>query len=216
LDEEVKIHAPEVGPKDSKGRAVLKPIARKETKVSGVQLTIIICGVVAFLALALVMRLMIDAAEFPQWLLILSAVAIAPATAYAAYTILRNQELGSFSRDELIKRIAICSVAYAVLWVAMPAAAFAFNDRYELGSLMTALIAMLALGGVAGMYSLDFDYLFGLIHYGLYLVVCLIGRFIAGIGLLPGLDESINQPAKPQVAPSVVELWQAVEPWFMV
>ena len=47
------------------------------------------------------MRLMISPEEFPQWLLMLSAIAIAPATAYAAYTFLRNQDLGTIPRDEL-------------------------------------------------------------------------------------------------------------------
>ena len=84
--QEVKVHEREVGPKDSKGRAILKPIARQETKVSSVQMTIIIAGIVSFLVLALVMRLMILPEEFPQWLLMLSALVIAPAAAYAAYT----------------------------------------------------------------------------------------------------------------------------------
>ncbi len=211
--EEVKVHEREVGPKDSKGRAILKPIARQETKVSNVQMTLIIAGIVTFLVLALVMRLMISPADFPQWLLMLSAIAIAPATAYAAYTFLRNQELGIIPRDELIKRIGVCSIVYALLWFAMPLAAFAFNDQYEMGSWMVALAAMLGIGGATGMFSMDFDYLFGLIHYGLYLVVCLLGRIIAGIGILPGINSSPTEPVK-RVAPSVVELSEILQPFF--
>jgi predicted Zn finger-like uncharacterized protein len=209
--EEVKVHEREVGPKDSKGRAILKPIARQETKVSSVQLTIIIAGIVMFFVLSLVMRLMIVPEDFPQWLLMLSAVVIAPATAFAAYTFLRNQELGTIPRDELIKRIAACSIIYALLWFAMPLAKYAFNDRYEMGSWMVALVAMLALGGATGMFSMDFDYLFGLIHYGLYLVICLLGRVIAGIGILPGIHSQPSEPVQ-QVAPSIVHAGDFLEP----
>jgi len=211
--EEVKVHEREVGPKDSKGRAILKPIARQETKVSNVQLTIIIAGIVTFLVLSLVMRLMILPEEFPQWLLMLSALVIAPATAYAAYTFLRNQDLGTIPNDELVKRVGACSVIYALLWFAMPLAAFAFNDSYEMGSWMVALIAMLGIGGAVGMFSMDFDYLFGLIHYGLYLVICLLGRVIAGIGILPGINSSPTEPVQ-RVAPSVVQLSEMLEPLF--
>jgi len=209
--EEVKVHEREVGPKDSKGRAILKPITRQETKVSNVQMTIIIAGIVTFLVLALVMRLMIVPEEFPQWLLMVSALVIAPATAYAAYTFLRNQELGTIPRDELIKRIAACSLIYGLLWFAMPVAKYAFNDQYEMGSWMVALIAMLGIGGAAGMFSMDFDYIFGLIHYGMYLVICLVGRVIAGIGILPGIN---SEPAEPvqRVAPSVVQLGDLLTP----
>lgn len=211
--QEVKVHEREVGPKDSKGRAILKPIARQETKVSSVQMTIIIAGIVSFLVLALVMRLMILPEEFPQWLLMLSALVIAPAAAYAAYTFLRNQELGTIPRDELIKRVAVCSVIYALLWFAMPLAKFAFNDQYEMGSWMIALGAMLGIGGVTGMFSMDFDYLFGLLHYGLYLVICLVGRVIAGVGILPGINSEPSEPVR-QVAPSIVQLGEMLQPLF--
>ena len=92
----------------------------------------------------------------------------------------------------------------------MPLAAFAFNDSYEMGSWMVALIAMLGIGGAAGMFSMDFDYLFGLIHYGMYLVICLLGRVIAGIGILPGINSSPSEPVQ-RVAPSVVQLSEMFE-----
>jgi hypothetical protein len=78
---------------------------------------------------------------------------------------------------------------------------------------MVALAAMLGIGGATGMFSMDFDYLFGLIHYGLYLVVCLLGRIIAGIGILPGINSSPTEPVK-RVAPSVVELSEILQPFF--
>jgi hypothetical protein len=88
----------------------------------------------------------------------------------------------------------ICSVIYAVLWFAMPLGYIAFNDQYNLGSWMVALIPMLGIGGAAGMLTFDLDYFMGLVHYGLYLGICLLGRWLAGLGVLPGMLES-GQPS---------------------
>ena len=40
----------------------------------------------------------------------------------------------------------------------------------------------------------------GTVHYGMYLGICLIGRWVAGIGVLPGMIESPNE--KPFVPPA--------------
>jgi hypothetical protein len=197
--EEVVIAAPKAsGPLDSKGRPVLKPIRRKETILSGVQITLIIASIVGFLAAALVMRVMItDKADFPYWLLGLSAFAIAPALVYVAYAFLRNQELEPFRGQELWARVLICSAIYALAWMAMPLACFAFDDSYEIGSYVIAAVVMFGIGGVTGMFSLDLDYLMGTVHYGLYLGACLVGRWIALGEILPtnAPDENFIPPA---------------------
>jgi len=118
-------------------------------------------------------------------LLALAAALIAPALVYAAYTFLRNQELDAFIGKELWTRVAICSAIYALSWLAMPIAYYAFNNSYEVGSYVFAGIVMLGIGGVAGMFCLDMDYLMGSVHYGLYLGICLLGRWISGLGWLP-------------------------------
>lgn len=195
--EEVVIAAPKVdGPTDSTGRPVLKPIGRKETKLSSVQITLIAASIIGFLLIALVMRLLItDRADFSYVLLGLSALLIAPPLVYAAYTFLRDQELDPFYSSELWMRVGICSVIYALTWLAMPLGAFAFNDSYEVGSYIVAAAAMIGLGGLAGMLIFDMDYIMGAVHYGLYLGICLLGRIIAGIGVLPtNLPKEITPP----------------------
>ena len=185
--EEVVIEAPKAsGPADSQGRPVLKPIKRSETILSTVQKVLIGVCIIAFLAISLVLRTMItDRADFPIWLLAIAALLIAPALVYAAYTVLRNQELDAFIGRELWTRVAICSAIYAISWLAMPIAFYAFNNSYEVGSYVLAGIVMLAIGGVAGMFCLDMDYLMGSVHYGLYMGICLLGRAIAGLGWFP-------------------------------
>ncbi len=58
LEDEVKIHAPEEfgGSKDAKGRPVLKPIARVETKVQPVLLVGVLVAVLLAFAVAFVLR----------------------------------------------------------------------------------------------------------------------------------------------------------------
>ncbi len=192
--EKVKIHAPEItGPKNVKGESVLKPIERTETVLTGIHITIIASLIVAFLVCAVVLNFMFpDKSGFPSVLLWISAIVIGPPITYGAYTFLRDQELGSFLGKELWYRVAIASVLYALLWFAMPLGSYAFSDNYETGSWILALVIMLGGGGAIGMLAFDFDYIIGLVHYGLYLGICLIGRFLAGIGMLPG---SLEQPA---------------------
>lgn len=189
LSEQVVIAAPPPsGPRDSQGRSILKPIRRTDTVLSNVQVALITVSIVGFLLVALLMRLMIgeDIFKFPYWLLVIgAAIAIAPPLAYVGYHLLRNQELGTINVSELRLRIGIGSAIYALLWGAFPLAALAFADKYELGTYLTAIIAMLLIGGVAGMYCFDLEYIMGLVHYGMYFVVCLVGRAVAGLGFLP-------------------------------
>ena len=56
--DEVVIHAPEVsGPKDSKGQLVLKPIARKETRLTTINIAAIAGSVVMLLVISLALRI---------------------------------------------------------------------------------------------------------------------------------------------------------------
>jgi predicted Zn finger-like uncharacterized protein len=187
-DEQVVVHEPEIsGPKSITGEAVLNPIRRKEVKLTGVHITLIASLLVLFLICALVFRFMFpDKVDFPSWILWISSIAIAPPICFAGYFMLRDPELGGYVGKDLWVRVLICSVIYALLWFAMPLGKYAFSDNYETGSWILALIIMVGGGGAVGMLCFDLDYLMGVVHYGLYLGFCLVGRLIAGIGILPG------------------------------
>ena len=186
--EQVVVHEPEMsGPKSTTGESVLKPIRRKEMKLTGVHITLIASLIVAFLLSALVFNFTFaDKHTFPSWVLWISAIVMAPPICFAAYFLLRDQELGGFLGKELWVRVLICSAIYALLWIAMPVGKYAFGDSYETGSWIFALVIMAGGGAAAGMLCFDIDYLMGLVHYGLYLGLCILGRLIAGIGFLPG------------------------------
>lgn len=55
--DEVVIHVPETGPKDSKGQLVLKPIGRKETRLTPVNIGVIAGSLVLVLIVSLVLRI---------------------------------------------------------------------------------------------------------------------------------------------------------------
>jgi predicted Zn finger-like uncharacterized protein len=202
--EEVKIHAPEsFGPKDKAGRATIKPVFRKETKVTPIGITIVTVAIVGFLLFALISRIATNnGANCPVWLVALGAVALAIPCCYAGYTFLRNQEGGAYVGKELWMRVGICAAIYAALWIAMPIAKIAFID-YGLGAWLVATLLMAGIGAAVCMYTLELDYLVGLLHYGLYFGCCLIMRVAAGIGVFPGMVESGSTDVTPaEISPT--------------
>lgn len=195
VEEQVVIHAPEhSGPKDSQGRSVLKPISRAETDLSGVQLTLIAASVLGFIAVAFVLRFMFaDKSDIPFLLPAVGALLIAFPIVYAAYSFLRNQDGAPFSGKVLWARLSVCAGIYSILWLLMPLMAYGFPGN-DIGA-MIAVAGMLAAGGVVAMLTLELDYLFGILHYGMYLGICLIGRLIVGLKILPGFGGSDDVPS---------------------
>ena len=208
-EDEVVISAPVAGPKDGKGRQILKPIKRNENKFSMLQLVAMIGSVIVFLLGALFIQYSYsdeDRLALPLPLMIFPMALVAPMVAYGAYNILKDQELDSFEGQELWLRIVICGAIYALLWGAMPLAKYAFGDRYDTGTWILALVGMLGAGGATGMLTFDFDYTMGLIHYGLFLGLCLIARVLAGIGVFPGMLENATTQTTYLAPPVGVEL----------
>ena len=186
--EEVVVHAPDnFGPTDSKGRAVLKPIFREEAKFSWVQASLIGMSVVLGFAVALVLRFSIeDPANFPLPVLIVGAFALAPPLGWAAYACLHNRELEAYSGMELWLRILASGAVFAILWVLFPVTLYALNaDEYTMAISSILLVGMLLLGGGAAMVAFDYDYLMGVLHCGMYLLVVLLLRFVAGLDFIP-------------------------------
>lgn len=210
-EEEVVVHAPSAGGAvDSQGRPIVNPVRRKETVLSTVQMVLIGACIAGFLAAAFVLRsAFAEPAEFPMWLMALAAVLIAPALVYVAYAFLRNQDLDFYIGQELWARVGICSVIYAITWLAMPVAYYAFDNSYEMGSYVIAAVVMLVAGGVTGMFCFDLDYLMGSVHFGLYFGICLVGRWLAGVGWFPTNLPGTSRPKTTTTTELGVELMEA-------
>jgi len=180
--EEVVVHAPEeFGPKDTKGRAVLKPIARKETKVSPRLTAVILMTIVAVLAVAWMFRS--PEGDVPIWLLALGAIALAPPLAWAGYTFLRDDELEPYSGRELSLRVLACSAVYALLWglVALVTGYVLGGDKVEVIHMVFIAPVMIGIGSFGAYLSLDLEAGTAAVHCSLYLLVTVTLRLILGL-----------------------------------
>lgn len=177
--EEVVIHEPEgFGPKDTKGRAVLKPIARKEARFSPVLAAV--AGVLSFVVLLAAWMLRGQASTL---LLVIGALALAPPLVWSGYAFLRDDEYEPFRGRELWIRLGACSLVYALLWGLIPLIAGYGLRLDELELIHMAFLAplLIGLGAFTAYASLDFDFGVGALHYGLYLTVTVVLRLILGL-----------------------------------
>ncbi len=201
--EEIVIHAPEdAGPKDSKGRQILKPIRRRETVLTPVQIALIAVCIIGFLIVALLLPKFFgdNPANIPVWVMPALLVALAPACVLGAYTFLRNQETGAFAGRELLYRVLVCAAIYAVTWAAMPLAKFAFNDTWGPGAWFSASLVMLVAGSAVATLVLELDWIMGAVHYGLYFGCSLLLRVCAQLPLFPS---SMGPDGTPSGQPAV-------------
>ena len=153
--EEVKIHVPEEyasGGKDSKGRAVSKPIPRSETKLQPVLITAIVAVIFGSLGICLAARHLNDKTA----LIIVGLAFLSPAVAVAGYSFLREEELEPYRGVELWIRATICGVVYAILW-----GIYLYIRPYLPGELYQWLLVappIVGVGALAALSTFDLDY----------------------------------------------------------
>lgn len=191
-NEEVVIHAPEnLGPKDSSGKAILKPIEREEVKTSPVAVVGIVGAIIVSIVAAVALRFL-----YPQsaeataiepatlwWILAAGSVLVAPPLALAGYWFLRNDELEPYRGGELALRVLICAAVYAALWggYALLKAKMFPNAAPEMYAFAFIGPAFISVGALAALATLDFDFGTGAIHYAFYLLVTVLFCFIVGV-----------------------------------
>lgn len=183
--EEVKIHEPEtLGPKGKGGRAVLKPIFREETKFSPVATGIIAGPLLVALILAIIFR----APEDPSLVkFFIVSLLIAPSLAYAGYIIFRDNDLEPYRGNKLWTRVGVCALLFASTWgiVALVDELGMGGDGFSMPIMMILLAGMVAIGGGISYVCFDLEYLTGLMHFGMYLVVSILLRLIVLGSALP-------------------------------
>ena len=213
--EEVRIEAPKPkGPTDTQGKAIVDPIMRTDTVLTGLHIAMIAAGIIGFLVVSLVLRFMItDWNNIVAWVLVgIGAVAIAIPIIFVAYAIFRDQEREGFLGGDLWKRIGVCALVYAVSWLALLLGDYAF-PRSDLSSVLS-VVVMFAAGTVAAVACFEFEWLMASAHYGLYFGVALLGRVLAGLPALSlKTDELVPGNARPtaMVEPLLDRLPQFVE-----
>lgn len=184
--EEVVVHAPELGPKDSEGRLVLKPIERSETKITAVGIVGIIGAVLVTLVVAFLIGRMYrtgDDVQVPTWVLGAGAFLLAPPLAVAGYSFLRDDELEPYRGASLALRVLICACVYALLWGAyLYVKSMLFGSGSpEIWHLAFLVPPLVAAGAVAPFAALDLDYTSACVHCGMYLIVTVLMRLLMGL-----------------------------------
>jgi hypothetical protein len=196
--DEVIIHAPETeaGAKDAKGRNVLKPIKRKETKFQLNAALVIGGAVLLTVAIAFIIgnsrHVVGDAMSY---ILSGGAVLLGPPLAYAGYSFLRNDEMEPFRGQELLLRSLGCGLAFAAMWGLywyLGYQLFELGDqKLELFQIGILVGVVLALGTGAAFVAFDFDPITGFFLFALYFGTTILLRAIMFLpsGILPGMGD---------------------------
>lgn len=210
--EEVLVHAPELsGPKDTRGQLVLKPIAREDTSLSGVQITLLVGVILVFVVVALLLRFLYPRPEsLPQAVPILGLVFLGPLLAYAGYAFIRDQERGHFAGKQLWIRSAISGLVYALSWLLLYVGWYAFNNSWELGAVLLGMGLMVAVGATTAVVAFELDWPQGVLHFGLFLGCCLALRWLAGMGFMPGETTLVPSGG----GPPKTAFWEQAGEWL--
>ena len=166
--EEVVLHAPEgFGPKDTTGRAVLKPIARKETKVSPLLTAIILVAIVVVLAVAWMFRS--PEGDVPMLLLVAGRDRLGAAVGLGRVHVPAGRRTGTVPGKELSLRVVACSAVYAGLWglVALVTGYVLGGDQVEVIHMVFIAPVMIGIGAFGAFASLDFEFGTAAIHCSL-------------------------------------------------
>jgi len=192
--EQVKIAEPEDygGAKDTKGRLVLKPIEREETRLSANAGVAIGAVCVVTLGLAWMLGHAAARATDPNtgavlslpdvsWVLLgIGAVLLAPPLVLAGYSFLRDAELEPYRGKALWIRAMLCAAVYAVLWGVY---AFLKSQGFLSGpqAWLFAGPPFFVVGGAAAYATLDLEFGSAVMHYGFYLAVTIVLRLVMGL-----------------------------------
>jgi hypothetical protein len=189
---EVKVHGPDAGPKDAKGRPVFKPISRLDVSISG-NLWLIGggCALVALLAAWMLGGQLRPPegkpADFGVFLRRgIGILLVTPGLCVTGYFFLRDREkLDVLSGRGLWLRTAICTACYLVLWAGYAYVRARYNMPTEVWQLFIILPPMLVLGAFAalGCYELDFGTAF--LHYCFHVLVIVVLAYAAGMKMWP-------------------------------
>jgi hypothetical protein len=193
--DEVIIHAPELeaGAKDAKGRSVLKPIKRKETKFKLNAALIVGGAVLLTVAIAFVLGRSKDQLEdVLTYVLAGGAVLLGPPLAYAGYFFLRDDEKGAYEGKELLVRCLAAGAVFAATWgVYMYLDSMLFradeNEKLDIMYLGVLVAVAVGIGTFTAFVAFDFDPITAFFMFALYFVATALLRAVMGLDLLPGM-----------------------------
>ena len=199
--QEVVIHAPEIGPKDSKGVSVLKPLKRAEFKLSTFE--IIVASVVTVLALGLAIFGRVGFSEPPIFLSALGVVALAFPLAWVGYSFFHDDELEEYSGKERSARVGVCALIFAVTWGLYWFLAFYMGNKTlaDVDSIQFAIFlgTMFVVGTLGSMAAMELDFGQALLHFSMYFAVTFLLAIISGVQLSEPMSSGKSKTPYPTV-----------------
>ena len=205
--EQVVIHAPaDSGPKDKAGKAILKPIRRKDVKIS---MPVIVGSLLASLTVfAVALGLGLSGEQPHTAVLVTGALLLAPPLVFVGYWFLHDDELEPYSGKQLLVRCGICALAFAAIWALYSYVPRYLSDYEAMGEysglhLAVSLPLMVILGTIVAVAALELEVPQAAMHYALYLGVTFVLAWLAGTHLAQPLSggrtagTNAVQPAAP-------------------
>jgi hypothetical protein len=178
---EITVHAPEeyaTAGKDSKGRAIAKPIPRQDAKYSRTLLISIAVGSLATLIAAWAVGRFVG----PKLPIILGGLALLSLPLVrGAYEFLRDDELEPHRGRALWIRSTICAIIYAALWGAFALLQGRYLQEIEMWAWLFVAPPFVIAGATTALACFDLDFSSGAFHYFFYLAVTLILRWLIGM-----------------------------------
>ena len=180
--DEVVVHTPDdvTSPRDSEGKQVLAPILREEPRFSPKLAIAAFVGILGIFVIAAAVGRSSEG-DVPLIWQGLTAVVLAPIIVRSGYAFLRDDELEPFRGVELILRVTACALVYAFLWGAYAWVQAVLEIDITATQLVFVAPVVLFVGTLAAFASLDLDFLSGMVHYGMYLIVTVLLRWVAGM-----------------------------------
>ncbi len=180
---DVTIHDPtEAAASSAVGHMPTTPIVFKEDSFSRITITLVFtAGVLLFLAAYIsgrIFEIEPGQIEIPILLQAVTAVLIAIPCTKIGYTVMRDKELEPYRGRQLAIRVLICSVAYALFWVARGMIGI---ENPELWQWLFLAPVFLFAGGLTAVVSFDLDWGVAVSHYSLYVVLIALVRYTAGL-----------------------------------
>ncbi len=199
--QEVVIHAPEIGPKDSKGVSVLKPLKRAEFKLSTREL--IVAAVLAVLALGTAIFARIGFSEPPWMLLAFGVLSLSFPLAWVGYSFFHDDELEEYSGKERSTRVGICALVFSLTWGVYWFLAYYMGNKTmaDVESIPFAIFlgVMFVVGTLGSLIAMDLAIGQALLHYAMYFVITFLLAWIAGVQLAEPLSSGKGKSQYPTV-----------------
>jgi hypothetical protein len=179
---EVKIHAPEeyaTGGKGKGGKAISKPITRKETKIDRMTWIIGAASCLVVVVVAVVLRGVVPQNPVPY--VAVGLLLITPPLVRLGYGFLRDDELEAYTGRPLWIRTAICTAVYMGLWAMYAFVLVPFGLTGEMWQWLFVGPLLVGIGALVAFAVFDLELGSAAVHVGFFLLVTLVLRALIGL-----------------------------------